>query len=63
MKKSLGCADLGVPTCTFEVRSEIRGEIVDGLMGHVSQYHPEKVRNLTDKQRTDMIHQIDGAIK
>jgi predicted small metal-binding protein len=34
MKKSLGCSDLGISTCSFEARSENSVEIKDALFTH-----------------------------
>jgi predicted small metal-binding protein len=62
MKKTLACADLGVPTCTFEARSEQSSEIVDALLGHAGKYHPEKVNKLSDKEKSDMITMMKQKI-
>lgn len=63
MKKSLGCKDLGVKNCTFEARSENKAEIIDALNNHASKYHPEKLSNLSEKEKSDMVQQMEKMIK
>jgi len=63
MKKSLGCADLGVSSCTFEAHSESREEIKDALFAHATKYHADKVAHLSQKEQQDMASQMDQLIK
>jgi predicted small metal-binding protein len=63
MKKSLGCVDLGIATCTFEARSEHNDEIKDAIFTHAMKYHPEVVSNLTEKEQQEMSMQMDQLIK
>jgi predicted small metal-binding protein len=63
MKKSLGCKDLGISTCSFEARSENSVEIKDALFAHAQKYHAEKVANMSDQQKTDMSRMMDQKIK
>jgi predicted small metal-binding protein len=59
MKSTLTCKDMGIDTCSFEVKSENRDEIKDALFAHATKYHPEVVSRLSDKEKADMAHQMD----
>ena len=63
MKKSLGCADLGISSCTFEAHSEHKEEIKDALFSHAMKYHGDKVAHLSAKEQQDMASQMDQLIK
>ena len=63
MKKSLGCADLGISTCTFEAHSEHNDEIKDALFGHAMKYHADKVAHLSQQEQAAMSSQMDQLIK
>jgi predicted small metal-binding protein len=63
MKKSLSCADMGTPNCTFEARSEKADEIKDAIFAHYTKFHPADAAKITtDKQRGDMLRQMDQKI-
>ena len=63
MKKSLACADLGAASCSFEVRSENKEELKDAMMFHAQKYHPEKMKNLSEKEKLEMSGQMEKMMK
>jgi predicted small metal-binding protein len=63
MKKSLACEEMGITGCTFEARSEKKDEIKDALLSHAQKFHPEIMSNLSDKQKNDMMSQMENKLK
>lgn len=63
MKKSLSCAELGVPGCTFEVRSELSGEVKDALLYHAQKAHADMMASLSDKEKQQLFSAIDAKLK
>jgi len=55
MKSSLGCRDFGDYSCSFEAKSENKAEVIDAMLGHTTKYHSEKIANLSEKEKTDLI--------
>jgi predicted small metal-binding protein len=63
MKKTLTCSELGVPTCTFEARSEKPDEIKDAIFTHFTKFHPDKASKITEQQKTDLIRTMDQKLR
>lgn len=62
MKKTLTCAELGVPTCTFEARSERPDEVKDAIFAHFVKFHPDKAAKTTDAQKADLMRTMDQKL-
>lgn len=63
MKKSLGCQDLGVTSCSFEARSENSAEIKEAIFVHAQKYHPEKVADLSEPQIADLDSMMESIME
>jgi predicted small metal-binding protein len=63
MKKSLGCSDLGISSCTFEAHSEHKEEIKDALFAHAMKYHADKVAHLSEIEQEEMAEQMNQLIQ
>lgn len=62
MVKHLSCSDMGIKTCSFEVRSAVPAEIKDALFTHFVKYHPDDAAKLTEKQKAEMSLMMDKKI-
>jgi Protein of unknown function (DUF1059). len=63
MRKSLGCRDLGDYSCNFEAKSENKAEIIDAMLGHTKKYHSDKIMNLSEKEKSNMVIRLEKKIK
>jgi predicted small metal-binding protein len=63
MKSSLGCRDFGDYSCSFEAKSENKPEVIDAMLGHTTKYHAEKIANLSEKEKTDLIARMEQKIR
>jgi predicted small metal-binding protein len=63
MKKLLTCAELGVPTCTFEARSEKPDEIKDAIFTHFVKFHPDKAAKATDADKANLMRTMDQKLR
>jgi predicted small metal-binding protein len=58
MKNALACADLGLKDCSFEARSEKKGEVIEAVLGHAQKHHVEVVSGMSDKDKASMDQKI-----
>jgi predicted small metal-binding protein len=63
MKSMLTCKDMGIETCSFEVRSEDREEIKHALYLHATKYHAEVVSGLTEIEKLEMSRAMDVKMR
>ncbi len=62
MKNSLACKDLGVK-CSFEARSESKEHVKTALLDHAQKYHKDILDGMSDKQKEDMMSQMDKLLR
>jgi predicted small metal-binding protein len=63
MKKSLGCQDMGVSSCSFEASSENKDQVIDALFAHAQKYHTDEVANLTKQQQDEMKQKMEDMMR
>ncbi len=56
--KSLACADMGMPTCSFVAKGATDEEVMNMLMEHVKTAHPEKMGGDMEAMKTMMMSKI-----
>ncbi|OGH11986.1 MAG: hypothetical protein A2857_06070 [Candidatus Levybacteria bacterium RIFCSPHIGHO2_01_FULL_36_15] len=62
MAKQLRCKDLGMD-CPFSVISPDEQEAMEMGNMHAQKYHSEKMANMTDEQKKEMMEQVKSVIR
>lgn len=56
---TVSCAQLGFTDCDFVARGKHRRTVVDLVLAHCRDEHPELIRGMTDERRAEMEEVID----
>jgi len=53
--KTLSCKDLGTMECDFVAKGETEDEVVNSMMEHAKEMHPEKVGAMPEEEMKNMM--------
>jgi predicted small metal-binding protein len=56
------CKQLGFADCDFVAVGKHRRTVIDEVLGHCRDEHPELIRGMTDEKRSEIEEEIDTHI-
>ena len=59
--KMLSCAAMGDPTCPFVAKAETEQEVMDQMVAHVKEHHPDQMSGDMEAFKAKMMSNMQDA--